>query len=153
MNISSRRGVRRGRIALSMALGLVGGLLASGATLAVTATTAGATAPTPPFNECPPVGVDTGCAILIVINNTGAEVLTDPTQTPYDGIEDTLIGVLNDTTSTTVTGIPLSGGSNAIFDFDGDGACDPNSGTTSFSPGTPGRQLRGHGHKRGSLYR
>jgi hypothetical protein len=76
-----------------------------------------------------------------VINNAGAQVLTDPSQTPYDGIEDTLIGVLNNTTSTTVTGIPLSGGSNAIFDFDGDGACDPNSGTTSFSPGPPDANL------------
>jgi hypothetical protein len=76
---------------------------------------------------CPAVGDDTGCAILIVLNDNGAQILTDPSQGPFDGVEDTLIGVLNNTTSTTVTSVPVSGTS-AVFDFDGDGICDnPNS--------------------------
>ncbi len=129
----------RGKIGRSLVIALAAGFPAFAGTLAATATTAGAVTPPPtgPFNECPAIGADTGCAILIVINNTGAQVLTDPSQGVYDGIEDTLVGVLNNTTSTTVNDIPLSGGSNDIFGFDGDGACDPNNGTTPFSPAPP----------------
>ena len=66
-----------------MALGLVGGVLASGATLAVTASTAGAVTYTPPFTQCPPTGDDTSCAIPIVINPSGpVSILTDPSQGP-----------------------------------------------------------------------
>jgi hypothetical protein len=83
----------------------------------------------PPFHQCPPVGADTSCAILIEIDSFGSlRVFTDPSQGPYDRIEDTLIGVQNDS-SHTVTAFPLNSGA-PIFDFDGDGICgdDPNTG-------------------------
>jgi hypothetical protein len=99
--------------------------------------TALAAAPSPPFNECPAIGADTSCAILIYIDDNGAQILTDPSQGVYDGNEDTLIGVLNDTTSTTISSIPLSGTS-GVFGFDGDGICSPNNSTQPFSPGAPG---------------
>jgi hypothetical protein len=93
-------------------------------------------APSPPFTQCPPIGADTSCAILIYIDDNGAQILTDPSQPVYDGVEDTLIGVLNNTTSTTIGSIPLTGTSD-VFGFDGDGICSPNNGTEPFSPGPP----------------
>jgi len=83
-----------------------------------------ASTPTPPFTQCPAVGLDTSCAILIVVEPGGSLVsYTDPSQGPFDGIEDTLIGVQNDSKST-VTKIALQGTTfPGIFEFDGDGLC------------------------------
>ncbi len=116
-------------------LGVVAGVVA--ALMLCFAAGAMAAPPSPPFHECPAVGADTSCAILIYISDSGAQILTDPSQHVYDGVEDTLIGVLNDTTTTTISSIPLSGSSD-VFGFDGDGVCDPHNGTTPFSPGPPG---------------
>jgi len=90
----------------------------------VFAAPASASTPTPPFTQCPAVGLDTSCAILIVVEPGGSLVsYTDPSQGPFDGIEDTLIGVQNDSKST-VTGIALQGTTfPGIFEFDGDGLC------------------------------
>jgi hypothetical protein len=87
-------------------------------------TSAGAATPTAPFNECPALGFDTGCALLIYISPSGTvTVLSDGTQGPYDGSDDTLIGVLNDSSSS-VNAVSLQGvGSGTPFAFDGDGAC------------------------------
>jgi PKD repeat protein len=100
------------------------------------ATGAASAAPSPPFTQCPHIGFDTSCAILIYIDDNGAQLLTDPSQGPYDNIEDTLIGVLNNTTGTTISSIPITG-SGPVFGFDQDGACDPNNPTTPFAPGPP----------------
>src|ERR1051325_1177216 len=78
-------------------------------------------AQSPPFRQCPAVGVDTGCAILLVITDNGITVATDPSQGPFDQIEDTLIGVQNNS-SQTITSLPLSA-TIPIFAFDGDGLC------------------------------
>src|SRR5438093_2107123 len=84
--------------------------------------TAPASAQVPPFTQCPPVGVDTSCAVLIVFNADGSRTtLVDPTQPPFDGIEDTLIGVQNNST-VSITMLGLSGPN--IFGFDFDGLCD-----------------------------
>lgn len=94
--------------------------------------------PKPPFNQCPPVGLSSGCAILLVIDTNGSlRVASDPTIPPYDGVEDTLIGVLN-LSNQDVKGIPLKG-SDPIFGFDGDGMCvkDAN-GQYLFNPAPPG---------------
>ncbi|MDQ6811356.1 MAG: hypothetical protein M3Z95_05610 [Actinomycetota bacterium] len=82
-------------------------------------------APTPPFTQCPAIGLDTSCAVLIEITPSGeAESFTDPTQGPFDGVEDTLIGVQNNSKNTVET-IKLKTGSLPIpiFGFDGDGLC------------------------------
>ena len=131
--LSRREGPPRRGIAHSMVVALAAGVLACGGALALAVTPAGATTPTAPFTQCPPTGDDTmGCGILIVLSDSGAQVLTDPSQGPYDGDDDTLIGVLNNTTSTTVTSVPLTSvpvsGMSPVFAFDGDGICDnPNS--------------------------
>jgi hypothetical protein len=80
-----------------------------------------ASAQVPPFTQCPPVGLDTSCAVLIVYNPDGSRAtLVDPSQPPYDGVEDTLIGVQNNST-VSVSSLALSGP--GIFGFDGDGLC------------------------------
>jgi hypothetical protein len=93
--------------------------------------------PTPPFTQCPPVGYDTGCAVLIILGPGGTKTtLTDPAQGPFDGVEDTLIGIQNNSGSTvssfTLTGAPPPGNP-PVFQFDGDGLC---SGVSST--GAPG---------------
>jgi RHS repeat-associated protein len=77
--------------------------------------------PSTPFTECPPVGADTSCALLIYVTDSGVTILQDPSQGPYDGVEDTLIGVLNQSSKDLGH---LSLGSNTdMFGFDGDGIC------------------------------
>ena len=78
---------------------------------------------TPPlFTECPAVGHNTGCAVLITLNANGtATFQTDSNQGPFDGSDDTLVGVVNN------TGVPIPSinltSTNDIFNFDGDGIC------------------------------
>lgn len=79
------------------------------------------TSTTAPFNECPAVGADTSCAILLVVTSSGTQVLFDPSQGPYDGSDDEMVGIVNQT-SAPVYGQQLSS-SQDIFGFDGDGIC------------------------------
>lgn len=80
-----------------------------------------ASTPQPPFTECPAVGNDTSCGILVQITNNANNVIGDASQGPYDGSDDTLIGVLN-SSSDTIGSVQLSSDS-GIFAFDGDGLC------------------------------
>ncbi len=95
--------------------------------LAVGAVAAAATvaqAQVPPFTQCPPVGVDTSCETLIVINANGSiTVLSDLSQPAFDGVggDETLVGVQNNSSST-VNALSLSSITD-IFGFDGDGLC------------------------------
>lgn len=77
--------------------------------------------PNPPFTECPAIGNDTSCGILIQITDTSNIILSDPSQGPFDGADDTLIGVLN-SSSQSISSIQLSSNTD-IFGFDGDGIC------------------------------
>ena len=76
------------------------------------------------FTQCPPTGDDTGCGILITVNPDNTITITaasSPSQPPYESVEDTLIGVVNNSNSS-VASIPLSSTTD-IFGFDGDGIC------------------------------
>jgi hypothetical protein len=75
------------------------------------------------LTQCPPVDKDTGCQFLIVVSNSGVTVPNDPSQGPYDGEDDTLVGIEN-TSSSAISSFPLSSSKN-IYGFDGDGLCDP----------------------------
>lgn len=75
----------------------------------------------PPFNQCPSVGADASCAILIIVTDNGISVASDPSQGPFDQVEDTLIGVQNNS-SQTLLSLPLSAAV-PVFGFDGDGLC------------------------------
>lgn len=94
-----------------------------GASLVWLASLPALASPTPMFNECPAVGQDTGCAVLITINSGGSLAYqVDPNQAPsFNPAEaDTLVGVLNNSGALTYS-ITISG--NGIFALDGNGAC------------------------------
>ena len=77
---------------------------------------------TAPFNECPAIGQDTtGCGLLIILNSNGTATIKDSGQKPYDGNDDSLVGVLNNT-GYAISSMALSS-SLDIFGFDGDGIC------------------------------
>ncbi len=79
-----------------------------------------------PFNECPTVGYNSSCGILIVLNASGsATVLANSALGPYDDDDDTLVGIVNDT-GNAVPSVVLSSTTETIFGFDGDGACSDN---------------------------
>lgn len=91
-----------------------------------------------PFSQCPPVGSDSGCAQLIVAKPNGTTTVdTDSSQGPYDGSDDTLIGVQNDS-GRSLSKISLaSAGGGDIFGFDGDGICYPSSWPAARTLNTP----------------
>jgi hypothetical protein len=80
------------------------------------------------FPECPAVGYDTtGCEFLITVTAASGGAATaftvatsSPDLGPYDGNDDTLVGVLNKSGS--VLNSALSSTTD-IFAFDGDGPC------------------------------
>ena len=65
-----------------------------------------------------------GCTILITLNADGSITTTHPNPaTSFDsGLDDNLIGVINNT-SQTITGLQLSSATIPIFAFDNDGVC------------------------------
>ena len=96
------------------------------------------------FSQCPPVDFDTsGCEFLITVtavDGTGAATsfsvaASNPDLGPYDGIDDTLLGIQNSSGST-LNSITLTSGTGGldIFNFDGDGACDGFYGATTAGP-------------------
>ena len=76
------------------------------------------------FTQCPPVYMDSGCQFLITVSNSGETVVPDTTQGPYEGADDSLIGVVN-SSSSPIYELPLSVPNSDLFGFDGDGICDP----------------------------
>ncbi len=125
------------------------------------------TSTTAPFNECPAIGFDNSCGLLIVVSNNGEQVLQDNNngasgatttagqQTPYDDIDDTLVGIVNES-SKPLYAIQLSGESTGtpLFGFEGDGICTYalNGASTSTGPGTGGTQLTTPGGYTGDSY-
>ena len=95
-------------------------LAIAGATLALVSSSAYAV---PTTCTGPAVGNDTsGPALCITLNSNGTASVTNgpgSTQGPYDGVEDTYIGVVNNT-SMSISSISLSS-TQDIFGFDGDG--------------------------------
>jgi hypothetical protein len=75
------------------------------------------------FPQCPPVGADVGCQFLITATSDGTTVATDPTQGPYDGAGDALVGLVNNS-SAPISSLPLSAESE-LFGFRGHGMCEP----------------------------
>jgi uncharacterized repeat protein (TIGR01451 family) len=68
--------------------------------------------------------VNEGCTILITLNANGSITTTHPNPaTSFDsGLDDNLIGVINNT-SQTITGLQISSATIPIFAFDNDGVC------------------------------
>lgn len=100
------------------AVQLLAALLTTSGALTVGATAASAT---PMFPQCPAVGADTGCAVLVTVAADGSTtVQTDPSQPSFNGHDGVLVGVDN-TSDLAVTSIPLSGFN--VFAFRGQGLC------------------------------
>jgi hypothetical protein len=125
-----------------LACGLLGGL------------PAGASAA---FTQCPPVDLDTSCQFLVTVTNGGITISEDPTQGPYEGIEDALIGVQNNSSSP-VSSIHLSA-ETELFGFEFDGICSvgppiaPGCKTMPFGPNKeatlhPGKECAFEGEER-----
>jgi hypothetical protein len=67
----------------------------------------------------PAFGADTGPGVIITVSNGGTST-TFTGQGPYDGVEDTYVGVINNS-SKPLTGLGKVTSSLAIFGFDSDG--------------------------------
>jgi hypothetical protein len=78
--------------------------------------------------QCPAVGLAPTCNIIITLGPSGATVVVD-SPTPYDGVEDVTVGVINNS-GATLPSIALSGP--GIFGFDGDGLCTVIAGGCSY---------------------
>jgi hypothetical protein len=119
------------------------GLVTAGLAANLEVAASASTTPTPPFKQCPAVGYNTSCSLLIDVETSGTAILDDPAATEsgdptpgtYDGDDDTLIGIINNT-SAPITQISLSSSTEDIFGFDGDGIC-ANPNPTSGLPGLP----------------
>ena len=73
----------------------------------------------PLYPQCPAIGNNTGCAILIQWDGSNFTAAVDGSQGPYDGVEDTLVGIQNNSTDKTLSFVNLTGSN--LFGFDGDG--------------------------------
>ncbi len=106
--------------AVFLAIGLLGVLFAGSQTLSASVITVAPGS----LTECPAVGSAPSCAVVYRFNADGSiDTLVDPTIPSTDGIEDTLAGVQN-LTSSALPSLTLSGtgiGGVGIFAFDGDG--------------------------------
>jgi hypothetical protein len=120
-------------VVLTLAVCGIGGFAASAASAAM-------------FPQCPPVGNNQGCSQLIVVHRDGSVVVQVDPAAPasgYDGVEDTLVGLQNNS-SRSIASINLASPSATIFAFDQDGLCDPPDWpsapavTPSNCPGTQG---------------
>jgi hypothetical protein len=80
----------------------------------------------PPFTQCPAIGADHGCQLLLTLTDSSQQFQTDPSQPPYENADDSLIGIQNGT-SAPLSSLTLSATS-AIFGFELDGLCDSGSG-------------------------
>lgn len=76
-----------------------------------------------PFTECPAIGAAPSCEILLnVTSSRSISVLGNSSVGPYDGSDDTLVGIVNNSSSP-VQAIVVSGPNSDLAGFDGDGIC------------------------------
>jgi len=100
-------------------------------------TAAAAPAPNPPFTQCPAIGASPSCEILLVVNpDNTVSVYGDPSVGTFDGSDDTLVGIVNDSTAA-VKAVTVSGPGSDLSGFDGDGICSGDYGTWTGSSGCP----------------
>ncbi len=85
--------------------------------LALVASVAMETASATP-NICPNIGADTNCGFIITVNPNQTLGIASTGQGAYDSSDDTLIGIINNSTGT-INSVNLTG--NYIFGFEGDG--------------------------------
>jgi hypothetical protein len=107
------------------------------------------------FSQCPAVGHDTtGCELLITVTATNGNGIatafnvttSSPDLGPFDGSDDTLIGVLNSAPGGLFkVFFTVGGGPETFAGANGDGACFGSGGVALYSPGPTAAQcLQGH---------
>lgn len=74
---------------------------------------------------CPQLGFANGCNVIITLNSNGTASVSNTGQPAYDGAEDQLVGVINNS-GQIIGSVTLSG--SGIFGFDSDGAGEPGAG-------------------------
>jgi PEP-CTERM motif len=86
------------------------------------ATLAGGSANAVPTAPCPNINGVTTCNVIITAGPGGSFVTTVPNSNPYDGSDDNLVGIVNNSGST-ITQLSFIGSGNGggLFAFDGDG--------------------------------
>lgn len=94
---------------------LVPTLISAGLLLVCSGVSRAAPSANPP---CPQIGFADGCNVQIVLNSGGTATITVTSQPAYDGAEDQLVGITNNSGSA-IGSIDLSGSD--IFGFDDDG--------------------------------
>jgi hypothetical protein len=122
----------------NLILAVTASALAVAGGVAVTeAVPAGAAPATATITECPGIGASPGCEILLVVNaDNTVSVQGDPSVGPFDGNDDTLVGIINNST-TAVKAVTVSGPSSGLSGFDGDGICSGGYGSWNGSSGCP----------------
>jgi len=120
------------RARILLVFGIVVLMMGANSTFAQTQTcaivTGGGSSPTTGVNPAYLANLDgrvnEGCTILITLNANGSITTTHPNPaTSFDsGVDDNLIGVINNT-SQTITGLQISSATIPIFAFDNDGVC------------------------------
>jgi hypothetical protein len=127
----------RGRAALKSIAVAASVLIIGGSVAGPVVAANAASGPTPPFKECPAIGASPSCEILLVVNpDNSVAVVKDPAVGPFDGSDDTLVGVINDS-SASVKAVTVSGPGSDLSGFDGDGICSGDYGTWDGSSGCP----------------
>ena len=78
------------------------------------------------FTQCPAVDKDTSCQFLVTVTDAETTVESDPGQGPYEGADDALIGIQNNS-SKPISSIPFTA-EVELFGFENDGICSPGEG-------------------------
>ena len=128
-----RRAAASKSVAIATAALIAGASLAAGPAVAANA----ASAPAAPFKQCPAIGASPSCEILLVVNSDSTiTVVGDPSVGPFDGSDDTLVGIVNNSAKS-VRAITVSGPGSGLSGFDGDGICSGDYGTWTGSANCP----------------
>jgi len=120
-------------------IALAGSALAASCGLATipAAMASAASAPATPFTQCPAIGAAPSCEILLVVNaDNTVSVYGDKSVGPFDGSDDTLVGIVNDSTAA-VKAVTVSGPGSGLSGFDSDGICGGAYGSWTGSSGCP----------------
>lgn len=119
--MSLSRWLRAGAAALGISLFAPAAALASGSPQGPPSSPT-----TAPFQQCAAVFQDSSCGYLIDITGSGSTVLVDPSVGYYEGQDDILVGVQNDSSAPVSSlHVGVAGSGYGSFGFDGDGLCTP----------------------------
>jgi hypothetical protein len=104
---------------------LVTAAATTAAMLALSGTAAAVTQiPLTPYSQCPAVGAAPSCSVLLVPEaDATVSVYTDPTVGPYDGGDDTLVGIWNANYGKPIDAVTVTGPGSGLALLDGDGLC------------------------------